>query len=507
VTLLLALACNSPSPPEDDALDVDEPRLYRLTHAQWEYSAQSVLLLDQRPGNSDGFLGSTLSLAFDNDTEVLLVDAMLAQDYQRAAEMLAHEVVRNEELYIELAIGSDDPEKWVKKVGKRAFRRPLRDSEVELWVDVFERGPELVGSGRNQRDSVQLVLQAMLQSPYFLYRVETGKPGEPLDGWEMAEKLSYTLWDRPPDAELRDDADRLTNKAVLREHAERMLADDKARVPVRRLYEEIWRLEDYVHIAKDTEWDEGLVVHTDTESKLFMDNVLFDEPGSLHTLLTATHTWANPDLAEIYEIEVSGDDFERVTLDAETRAGLLTQTGFLSLMAEDEQSNPIRRGGFVIDRLLCIELPPPPDETTGVGPMAEGLSNRERVERHTGAGTCGEGCHTLINPAGYAFEHYDGFGGWRDIDYGVEIDATGTFTLDGVAVSYDGAVEFANLLAESRQVHACHARQIVEYTHAREEMDEDETVIERIADASLEGATLLDLWVEAVTAESFRCNR
>lgn len=523
--LMLALACNpaagpaatAPDEEEEQLVDEDEeetieseeaPRVYRLTHAQWEHSVQALLNLEDSTGLSSGFIGTTMNGGYDNNTETLLVDAILFQDYQRVAIELSDQVARDPELLAAVApdLTAETVDVWLEAMVSEAWRRPITTDELSSWSSVFAMGPELVGSGDDLADGVQVVLQALLQSPGFVYRMETGDSGEPLDGWEAAAKLSYTLWDKPPDAELLADVDSLADAAVLQQHAERMLADASARTPLLALFEQTLRFEDYANIEKDYDWETSLRDDMRTEGELFLTEVLFEERGGLSRLLTADFTVANASLGELYGVDGLGDEFEKVSLDGTQRAGMLTLTGFLTLMAEDEQSNPIRRGGFILHKLLCIEVPPPPDETTGVGPMEEGLSNRERVERHTGEGTCGEGCHTLINPLGYAFENYDGLGRWRTVDYGVEVDASDTFVLDGAEIAYDNAIDLVGAMAVSPQVHECFAEHVVEYTHGRSLVDSDEPVVDALTEASLGGASVIDLVTQAVTADSFRVN-
>jgi hypothetical protein len=515
---LLALACTcggaAPTAATDDvssdeaATSEDVPRVYRLTHEQWEHSVQALLDLPEPSGLSAGFIGNTMSRGFDNDADVLLVDGILFQDYQQAAQLLAAQVTGDDSLYDAVAPGlrADGVDDWLRAFGEAAHRRPLTEAELESWKRIYALGPELVDSGDEVRDGVHIVIQAMLQSPGFLYRVESGEAGEPLNGWEAAAKLSYTLWDRPPDAALLADVETLHEREVFASHAARMLGETEARASMSRMFKHMLRFDDYPNIEKDYEWDTSLRDDMHREGEAFLDEVVFSEQQGLRRLLTADFTYANAAIGDLYGLDITGDELQRVSLDPGQRSGMLTLSGFLTLMSEDEQSNPIRRGGYVLERMLCIEVPPPPDATTGVGAMEEGLSNRERVDRHTGEGTCGEGCHTLINPLGFAFENYDGLGRWRTIDHSVEVDASDTFVLDGEEIAYDNAVELMAAMSTSEQVHRCFAEHVVRYTHGRELQDADESVVDELTASSLAGAPVLSLIVDAVSADSFRCN-
>ena len=146
-------------------------------------------------------------------------------------------------------------------------------------------------------------------------------------------------------------------------------------------------------------------------------------------------------LAAIYGTDESPGWIQR-DLDPTQRAGLLTLSGFLTQKAENMQSDPIHRGVFINEALLCTSLPPPPDNVSGLPEMLPGMTNRERVEAHTGVGTCGEGCHSLlINPPGFAFENYEGLGRYRTEDNGQPVDSSGALYIDGMEQTFDNGID------------------------------------------------------------------
>jgi hypothetical protein len=141
-------------------------------------------------------------------------------------------------------------------------------------------------------------------------------------------------------------------------------------------------------------------------------------------------------------------------------------------------------------------VPPLPAEMPG-------QSNRQRIENHTSA--CGAGCHnTLINPVGFAFEHYDAVGGWRDVDNALPIDAKASFMLDGNMVNYDGAIEFSRLLAESRQFYDCYAQNWLEYALGRTPAPVEKGSVYRLATTSKEGVPMRELLVNVTGLLPFR---
>jgi hypothetical protein len=243
------------------------------------------------------------------------------------------------------------------------------------------------------------------------------------------------------------------------------------------------------------------------ETQRFIDAVVFEDEGGLAELLTEPFTYVNADLAWVYGLEGSyGDEFVRVELDASQRSGVLTQLGFLAANAYAVDPDPIHRGVRTVRNLLCSALPPPPDNVPPLPPLMDGMTNRERVDAHTGAGTCGEGCHsTIINPVGFAFEHFDAIGAWRELDNGLPIDATGTSVLDNQQKSYDGPVELGEVMAQSAQVHACYVGHLLAYAWSREaDSSADFQLVAALSERSVAGElSIRDLLLELVGSQTF----
>ncbi|MDP6946449.1 MAG: DUF1588 domain-containing protein, partial [Myxococcota bacterium] len=259
-------------------------------------------------------------------------------------------------------------------------------------------------------------------------------------------------------------------------------------------HRQLLRTSSYDDIVKQPgmypEFGEMTGKHMQTEFELFVQDVAFGEgPGGFAELLTSNHTFVNAELAVFYGLSSDdyGDDFERVTLDPDERSGLLTRLGFLTDRATLSQPDPIRRGVLVAERLICAELPPPPANAPTLPPTSA-PTNRERVELHTGVGTCGEGCHsTIINPAGFPFEHYDAVGRFRLEDNGYPVNAADVYVLDGVEEAYENALEFSHVLAASLEVHTCYVTHWLEFLYGRSATDLDEALIAEVAEASLSG--------------------
>ncbi|WP_437738389.1 DUF1592 domain-containing protein [Sorangium sp. So ce1335] len=493
----------------------------RLSHAQWENTVRDLLRLDGRPGLSDSFTTDPLGGVFDNNEAALQVTPGLWGDYQRAAEELAAMVVADEGKLGRL-LPADLPaepearaEAFVERFGERAFRRPLTAEERASYLALFRRGAELYEGEAPFAAGVRAALEALLQSPHFVYRVEIGAgPARdgliPLSGYEIATKLSYLFWNTMPSDDLlvAAKAGELSSPEGVRATAERMLEDPRARDVVGAFHRQLYDYETYHDLNKDQalfpEFVPEMGEAMQREAELFVDHVVFDREGGLTDLLTSRTAFVDGRLAAVYGVEGEfANDFRQVELDAAERSGLLTRLGFLAAKATARQPDSIHRGVFVNLRILCASLPPPPDNATGL-PPGEHATNRERVAAHTGKGTCGEACHaTLINPAGFAFEHYDAIGKYRTTDNGVPVDAADAYPLGGQPRTYADAVEFSRLLAESSEAHACYAKHWVEFAHGRDARAKDQSFIKELGEASLGGASTRELILRIVSSTPF----
>ena len=241
------------------------------------------------------------------------------------------------------------------------------------------------------------------------------------------------------------------------------------------------------------------------EVTAFVDDI-FASGGSIRALYTAPYTFANADLAPIYGIDVAGEALVRVDLDPTQRSGLLTLSGPLAVGSDATVHNPIRRGVFLDEAVLCVHLPPPPDDVTPLPPPDGTRTTRELVDAHTGEGTCGEGCHsTLINPPGFAFEHYDAIGAYRTEDNGQPVDATGSWTFPTGPATFDDAIDFAAQIADSDQAHRCYVSHWLSYLHGRPVADTDDGLLDRLAaEARSNDRPITELMVDLILSDSFR---
>ncbi|MCA9663304.1 MAG: DUF1592 domain-containing protein, partial [Myxococcales bacterium] len=468
-----------------------------------------------------------ISGGYDNNSEKLVVSGTLWADYQRAAEEIAEQVVADPAI-LQAILPPDEGDStarakaFIESFGLRAYRRPLSAEEVDRHLMVYEQGLSIGGGDDPFNDGIRVVLQTMLQSPFFLYRVELSDtvdgsgevPKIALGSWEIASKLSYMLWDTMPDAELFAAAadDSLATLAGVEAQATRMLADPRARQMVAAFHYQTLNVEHYTKINKDAglfpEWSDGMRDMMIDETMMFVEDVIFTNGGTLTELLTEPYSFVNKSLAPLYGLDPAGftDELVATDLDPTQRAGVLTHLGFLASNASNTENDPIHRGVFLNLNVLCTGLPPPPDVVPPPPPPMEGESLRERIDRHTGKGTCGENCHgTLINPLGFAFEQYDPLGRWQTMDAGKPVDASGEFNFAGGLQQFDGGVQLANVIAESKEAHRCYVGHLLEYGYARTPQVADNAAITALSERSLaEDLPITSIILELTKSDAFR---
>jgi uncharacterized protein DUF1592/uncharacterized protein DUF1588/uncharacterized protein DUF1595/uncharacterized protein DUF1585/uncharacterized protein DUF1587 len=500
-----------PKPGETTTQALDTSRFPRLSHLQWENSVQDLLHLAQPAGLSASFTGDPLGGIFDNNESSLLVAPGLWADYQLAAEQLSV-LVTSDAAKLAKLIPSDAPadaagrtKAFLESFGMRAYRRPLSPAELAGYTALFAKGKDQVDGTDDFAKGVRLTLQAFLQSPNFIYRVETSSTAVgamiPLSDYELATKLSYMLWNTMPDDALfaAAKAGKLATPEGVLAQATRLLDDDRARVMVASFHHQLFQYDHYDDLTKDPtlfpDFTPALGADMKREAEMFVEDMVFARDGGIKEILTEPTTFVNSELAAIYGLKGNfGSDFVKVDLDPKTRSGILTRIGFLASNATSHEQHSIHRGVFINRRVICAKLPDPPNNVPPLPPAADFKTNRERVEKHTGAGTCGATCHgTLINPAGFAFEHYGAIGQYEDTENGNPVNSADTYTLDGKPVSYDNAVDFDKLLAESDQVHDCYAKHWLQYAYGRGDQPADALALADLAKESRKGARALIL--------------
>ena len=334
----------------------------------------------------------------------------------------------------------------ITRMGGEAYRRPLTTAEVDRIVPFYESEAAKTGFESGVRAS----LEAILASPYFIFRLEKAPTDARSGGtyrvadMDLASRLSFFLWGQPPNQELIAAAQRkeLSTMAGLDKQARRMLADPRSSALANRFAAQWLRLQDVEKVRPDPNFypnfDENIAEAMRTETKMFFDS-LVKEDRSLLDLYRADYTFLNERLAKHYGIAgVSGAEFRRVIYPDATRRGIFGQGTMLVQSSLANRTSPVLRGKWVMEVLLGTPPPPPPpnipdlDATTG---SKEGrlLTTRERMEEHRKNAACSS-CHRFMDPIGLSLDNFDVTGRWRARENGMPLDTAGDF-YDGTKIT------------------------------------------------------------------------
>lgn len=490
----------------------------RLTNAEYESSLQALTggsspLVAQLP--PDDYAGE---FSFNNHASVLRVSTAHAEAYALIAEKVAADVMasparREKVLGCSLSKGAACLESFIKSFGRRAYRRPLGDEEAAALgkLATAEKDPAVGAS---------LALQAMLQSPHFLYRVELGVPSaeragyHKLTGFELATRLSFLLLGRPPDDALLDLAASggLDSAEGVATAARGLLSasPQQARESVRNFYSQWLSLQRLDTAQRTPErypaWSPELRDAMREEVHRVFDYFIWEGERDFLGVLTARHTYVNPPLAAFYGMTPPNPaGWGEVKLpEGGSRGGLLTLAGLLTVTADHEGVAPILRGKFVRMQLLCKPPPPVPDNVPTFPEPVPGESDRDRLARHRSDPSC-SGCHKLMDPIGFGLEQYDAIGAFRTQDsQGHTLTAEGS--VEGMEPSaFRGPAELAQRLRASPDTPACVVKQVFRWATGRYEQKADECTLESLTRAFVSsGNDLPTLLVSLVSSDAFR---
>jgi hypothetical protein len=487
--------------------------LRRLTRAEYDNTVRDLLGDTSRPAQQ--FEPDTLADGFTNNADTQNVGTNLAQQYLTAAEALSVSATKN----LPQLMGCDPATEgaacvrlFTARFGQRAWRRPLTTEETERLVAVYTKAR----GDFEATVSAQTLLQTILLSPNFLYRVERGvaTPGAsvvPLTSWELASRLSYFLLGSMPDDTLFAAAasDALRTPEQVAAQARRLLAATGGAVTdrVAQFFVEWLRLVNIDRLGKDTAvfptFKPTLAPQLGEETRTFVKRTLFGGPGDLGTLLTAPYTYASAEVAALYGAGPPDAD-GKVALNPAQRAGLLTQAAVLATFAKADTSDPVHRGKFIWESLFCGNVPAPPANVNVTPPMVTpGTTARQRFGEHRSAAGCAS-CHVVMDPIGLALENYDALGRWRDTENGFQIDASGELKGTDVDGTFVGAVALARKLAQSQRVATCAVRQLFRFGYGRYDVDADAPTLDHLAAAfQSSNEKIVDLLVAMTQVPAF----
>jgi mono/diheme cytochrome c family protein len=405
--------------------------------------------------------------------------------------------------------------KIVENLARRAFRRPVTAEDVNPLMAFYKTGYVTGGFDGGVRDA----LSAVLASPHFLYRAESGigtAATRTLTDLELASRLSFFLWSSLPDDELVKLAteSRLSKPDVLAAQVSRMLADPRAE-----------SLSDdfafqWLHLSKLNEItpDRGQFPHASglldpralfkEELRLFIDSVLRSDQ-SVFSLLTADYTFLNERVAMLYGIEtVKGAHFRRVALDNPARYGLLGKGGILMMTAYPNRTSPVLRGAWILDRLLGTPPSDPPLEVPSLPENRRGQpakTLRARLEQHREKATC-FACHGVMDPLGFALENFNAVGQFRvnDPDTQTPIEAAGQLP-DGTAINGPDDLRKALVDRPDHQFVQALTENLMTYALGRSLDYHDMPTVRRIVrDASKDDYRFKAIVLGVVSSDAFR---
>ncbi len=499
---------DSGEPTVCDPPSVGATPLPRLTPAQYANVVRDVLGLEVDVSSLD--LPEKVG-PFDANVATP-VSPVLVEQYRSLAEDISAQIDPATTLGCNPAVGHACVQPFVESLGRRLFRRPLTTAETATYAN-------LVVSEAQLSDGVRLLVQTMLQSPNFLYRVEEGLADDDGDGvselsdYELASRLSFFLWNSGPDVALLDaaEAGMLADGEGLVDQAQRMLDDNRARTAVGDFHVQWLGIDRLPETTKDPTvypaYDEAMAAAMEAETRRFSSAVVLQGDARLETLLTADYSYLEPPLFELYGITPPADHSpgQPVSLEGSSRAGLLTQGAFLAAHAHPNQSGPVQRAMVVRTHMLCDPPPPPPADAMVIPPEPDpGATTRERFEQHVADPAC-SGCHTLLDGIGMGFEGFDGIGAHRLTENGLPVDESGQLVGTDIDGPFDGVVELSSLLADSSMVHECVTRQWFRFALGRSEAEADACTLAQLDEAfTASDHDIRALLLQLIRTDAFR---
>jgi Protein of unknown function (DUF1592)/Protein of unknown function (DUF1588)/Protein of unknown function (DUF1587)/Protein of unknown function (DUF1595)/Protein of unknown function (DUF1585) len=383
--------------------------LRRLTHSQYNHTVRDLLGDETRP--ADQFPREDFVNGFTNQAEGQPVSPLLAEAYARAAERLARTAFRGGGSRGLVPCRSDAAGcrgEFIRAFGRKAFRRPLDDSEVKRYEALFAQEKGFLSGA-------QVVVETMLQSPHFLFHLAPGAYG-------VASRLSYFLWDTLPDEALFRAAEggELDTPAGIERQVSRMLRDSRAQDALDEFLAQWMRFDRLRNAIRDRrlfpEFTAELVAGMTEETRRLFRSLVWED-RDFREFFTASYAYLSPELAKLYGVPAPHEPWGRVELGTDSeRAGVLGQATFLALTSKPADTSPTERGLFVREHFLCqVVPPPPPGVNTTLPPVTDEkpMTTRERLQIHLSNAAC-SGCHSLVDPVGFGFEKFDAVGKHRE---------------------------------------------------------------------------------------------
>jgi hypothetical protein len=402
----------------------------------------------------------------------------------------------------------------LSRLGAQAYRRPMTSEEVDRLMPFYEKSAEKGGF----EAGITTALEAMLASPYFIFRIERDREARPGTSVRVADnalasRLSFFLWGTPPDQALLDLAasGKLGDPKVLEAQTRRLLADPRSEALGTRFAAQWLRLQDVDKVHPDPNFypnfDENLAEAMRRETVMFFNHLVRTD-RSLLDLYSADYTFVNERLAQHYGIPgVSGTEFRKVTYPTPTRRGLLGQGSVLVQTSLANRTSPVLRGKWVMEVLIGAPPPAPPPnvptlDDTDAAKNGKMLTTRERMEIHRANAVC-NACHRMMDPIGLALDNYDVTAQWRVREFGMPLDTRGEY-FDGSPVNTPAELVTA-LLKRPAPLVRTFTENLLAYALGRRAEHFDQPTIRAIArNAEADGYKMSSFIMGVVKSDAFR---
>lgn len=494
------------------ARDPGRVTIRKLNRSEYDNTVHDLLGTALNPGQS--FMNDAPEVGFDNNADQLSTSPALAGLYQTAAEALAAEAIGTARRAAlggcDFAAGESCLRTVINTLGARAYRRPLTEEDVAVYLALAAKASSV---GATADETVRTIVEAMLMSPHFLYRVEldpdpTSPQVHPVGPYEMASRLSYLVYRSMPDAPLFEAAaaQRLSAPADLQTQLTRMLATEHGSMFARDFSSQWLGIRTLEQAQFDATLFPKFTPALAASMKLELINFFADfvrENTSAQQLLLANFSYLDSNLSTLYQLPaVQGSTQQRTNIASPLRGGLLLMAGTLAVTSYSTRTSLVKRGNWVLGEMLCDEPPPPPPD---IPQLPEGMvqgTQREILAQHRTNPSC-NACHQVMDNIGLALENYDAVGAYRTTDRGgATIDATGVLPNGGP--TFVGGRELSNVIAADPRFGPCLAEKLLSYALGRSISEHDHPYIGEIA-APVANALpgVRDLLARLVASEPF----
>ncbi|SMF57976.1 DUF1592 domain-containing protein [Pseudobacteriovorax antillogorgiicola] len=388
-------------------------------------------------------------------------------------------------------------------LGEQIWRKRLVNEELSSLKELYQN----IRPATDHKQAVTQVLRGMFMSPQFIYRSEIGVKRNGvshLDQFEIANALSYLFTGSAPDKALMDlaKAGSLASEDVLAEQALRLLKTNAAK-DIQKEFLGAWLEHDKVlSITKDSDMFpnfETLREPLYQETNTFYNSLFFAD-GTFEDLFLADYTYGNQTLAQLYNGTANGN---QIKVPSDERLGILGHGSVIASHSSAYETGPIHRGVFLLEKILCDHMPPPPPSLDVVPPERDpNATTRERFAAHSENQACAA-CHVKLDGAGFGFESLDPIGRFRSTENSLPVDDSGKLFIDGKQIDYSGVSRVSELVADSTQGKLCYVTQVYRYANGLIDEDRDKCAIENLQEKFIDRSNLKQIWMDLVASPAF----